>query len=83
MAFPDAEIKVQRKESEITISGNRYLRFVHFSGEGAEEIRPEDNYFDVLPGMERKIRIKGYVPDKYPEIEVKALNSTTGVKILY
>jgi beta-mannosidase len=62
MAFPEARLDVSISGRELTIRTDRFARCVELSGDDhGDEFGWffDDNYFDLLPGEERKVRILG------------------------
>ncbi len=62
MTFPDARLDVSISGRELTIRTDRFARCIELTGdENGDEFGWffDDNYFDLLPGDERTVRILG------------------------
>lgn len=61
ICFPDPglswEVRTKDEHHEIEVSARRYAWMVIL--EPVADLRPEDNYFDLLPGESRLIRLRG------------------------
>jgi hypothetical protein len=60
LKFPDAALKAETRNGDLIISSDRFARCVEILGES--EGNPfgwlfSDNYFDLMPGVERRIKI--------------------------
>ncbi len=62
LKFPDAKLEVQITGNELSITTDRFARCVELGGDDdGDEFGWvfEDNYFDLLPGEAKKVRILG------------------------
>ena len=62
LRFPDAKLTLNIRGDMLCVSSDKFARFVELSGDdGGDEFGWyfEDNYFDLLPGVEKNIRIRG------------------------
>jgi hypothetical protein len=60
LKFPDAVLKAEIREGDIFVSTDRFARCVEILGESAGNPFGwlfSDNYFDLLPGTEKRIKI--------------------------
>jgi hypothetical protein len=62
LTFPDAKLAVQIKNGVLSISTDKFARCVTLEGDADGDAFGwffEDNYFDLLPGEEKAVRILG------------------------
>lgn len=62
LVFPAAALKIRIEKNELIVSSDKFVRCVEIKGmDGADEFGWlfGDNYFDLMPHMEKKIRILG------------------------
>jgi hypothetical protein len=82
MTFKDASLTLTLKNRVLTVTSNHFAHCVELSGNNNGDLFGwifEDNYFDLLPGMEKKIRIFGN--HSQGTISAKAHFSTKPTKI--
>lgn len=61
LSFPDARLSMEIEGDELVIETDRFARFVELSGEKDGDpfgFNFSDNYFDLLPGEIKRVRIK-------------------------
>ena len=62
LTFPDAKLGVQIKNGSLVVSTDKFARCVTLDGDADGDAFGwffEDNYFDLLPGEEKAVRILG------------------------
>ena len=62
MSFPDAKLRVHAEGDELVITTDKFARTVCISGDAAGDSLGwffSDNYFDLLPGERKRVRILG------------------------
>jgi hypothetical protein len=62
LVFPEAKLSLSVDGDVLSITSDRFARIVELSGdEGGDEFGWlfEDNYFDLMPGVVKKVRIGG------------------------
>ena len=62
LPFPDAKLSLRLDEDSIIISTDKFARSIVLAGEENDDNfgwRFDDNYFDLLPGEEKRVALKG------------------------
>ena len=62
LKFPDGIVEARMEGNELVIRSDRFIRCVEILGRDGEDEMGwlfEDNYFDLMPGTERRIRVLG------------------------
>lgn len=62
LPFPDAKLTLRQEGGKLKVSADRFARCVELAGDADGDAfgwQFEDNYFDLMPGQERTIRIYG------------------------
>jgi beta-mannosidase len=62
LQFPDAELTLEQGPASVIVTTDRYARCVQLSGDAAGDAFGwmfEDNYFDLLPGECKTVRVLG------------------------
>jgi beta-galactosidase/beta-glucuronidase len=62
VTFPDARLNVRVDGGALTITTDKFARAVHLEGDAAGEASGwffEDNYFDLMPGEVKTVRVLG------------------------
>ncbi|NYI42776.1 beta-mannosidase [Demequina lutea] len=80
--FPDAKLDVSVAGDVLTISTDRFARYVEISGNAAGDEFGwyyDDNFFDLLPGEVKKVRILG--EHQKGQISVKSVYSSSATVV--
>jgi beta-mannosidase len=71
---------IDERTIELTLRATRFAAFIALD---CGDFLPEDNYFHMVAGEERRVRARCAVPGKRPEVFAQPLNGFEAVRIAY
>jgi beta-mannosidase len=75
LILPDAEIKAIKTDQGITLSSSKFVKEVELYPEGTSGAVFSDNYFNLIPGESRTIKIL-FTPEGSKTLRIKGVNSS-------